>query len=144
MNVLKVRLNNHIKTFQSEVKNEIDGTEVMIRKFIDSNLIASAVSCLELRSSLVNSVICSEIKQLKIKSIDPQTMFSELLGEECRYIFDKITVSDRRNPSGSVNTLRSVADQLFSDRIYENEFMKIADQNFITDFERSISKKSSK
>lgn len=144
MNVAKVRLNDYIKAFQNEIKNEIDGSEVMIRKFIDNNLVSSAVSCLELRSSLLNSVICDEIRQLKIKSTNPQTMFSELLGEECRYMFDKVTASDCRIPGGTIDTLRSVADQPFSSKIYENEFMKITDQNFIMNFERAIFSKSKK
>lgn len=142
MNVTSTKLVDIIKLFLKEIKSEIDSSEIMIRKFIDSGLISNALSTLDLRNQLFDSVIYKEVKELKILSKDRETLFSRLLGEDCRYIFDKITVSNIRTADGTVDTLLSKASDQFSRKIFENEFLNITDENFILKIERSTLKRA--
>lgn len=141
MIVLNAKFQHNINGFMNEMSVEMDGLKDVTRKFIENNLISHAVSSFNLYCSLSESIIYKEIKSMSILATHPGTMFSDLLGDGCRYIFDKITVDDRRNISGTVNTIRSTAGSHFNKEIFNNEFMCISDSDFIDRFQSSTVKK---
>lgn len=142
MIILNAKLTHNITCFMNEMTTEIDGLKEMTRKFIENNLVSHAVSSFNLYCSLNDSVIYKEIKSMSILADQPSTLFSDLLGDECRYIFDKITTNDKKTVHGSINTIRSIAANQFENTIFRNEFMSISDDDFIKNFQSSIIKKS--
>lgn len=129
-----VRLSSSIKSFKTEIGEQISSIETNLRKFIDSNRIACAASLLSLREKLVDSVVFGEIESCKILCTEPKTMFSNFLGESCSYMFDKITTSDVRTETGSISSIRSRSVEDFSNSIFDNEIFPIRDKEFADSF----------
>lgn len=134
------RLGNRVSNFQKEIKTELEGCGVMIKKFIENELVSGALSTFELQRRLVTSVICEEVKQMKIKATESRMMFSNLLGDECRYLFDKITIFDTKEVSGQVHTIRSVPAVGYDKKIFNNGILDL-NAEFITEIEKELQTK---
>lgn len=129
-----IRLSSSISLFKIEIGEQISAIDASLRKFIDSNKIACAVSLLSLRERLTNSVVFREIEGSKILCTEPRTMFSSLLGDECSYMFDKIIISDVRTETGIISSIRSMGVDSTSRDIFDNEIFPIKDKDFIDSF----------
>ncbi|KAM0681408.1 hypothetical protein GINT2_000610 [Glugoides intestinalis] len=138
--VTRVKLGKMYNEFEREIKSQITVLDSTIRKFIDRKLVSNAVSSFELREKLTNCVVRSELQAFKIIATSPNTMFSEVLGNECKYIFDKITCTDIRSTSGTIHTIRSVPSVQFTKEVFVNPLMPITDQVFISNFTNSITR----
>lgn len=96
-----------VKAFKNEIKNEILTIESHLKEFIEMNRIANAASLLNLRSRLLDSMISKEIESRKILSTESSTLFSDLLGAHCSFLFNKSTVNDARESDGLLPSLFS-------------------------------------
>lgn len=133
-----VKVGKMIKEFEKEIKAQIGVIDSMIRKFIDKNLVANAVSSFELKEKMSSFVVRSEVESFEIIATSPNTMFSNVLGDSCKYVFDKIICSDVRASCGTIHTIRSVPNAPFTNEVFENPLMPITDQVFISTFTNSI------
>ena len=139
MIVTNVKLSDETSHFRTEISNTLSNIEKSLVASLDNSNIAVAYSLFELRESLVNSVIANEVSSKKITSTSPFSMFSDFLGEPCRFLFDKLVVEDKRQPSGSIPTLRTVPEFKFSDKVFENDFMNITNPDLIASIQKNIS-----
>lgn len=134
MIISSLQFKDSIKEFKNEIKNEIALVETRLRQFIDSGKIACAVSMVKLRKTLLESLIYQEIDKMKILSTKAFTMFSDLLGAECSYMFNKITIHDEMGCSGTISTIKSKKSESFKDDAFVNDIFPIKDSEFIEFF----------
>lgn len=71
---------------------------------------------------------------LKILSTKASTLFSDLLGAECSYMFNKITIYDEMECSGTISTIRSKKSESFKNDAFVNDIFPIKDSVFIEFF----------
>jgi len=134
MIISALQLKDSVKEFKNEIKSEITLVETRLRQFIDSGKIACAVSMVKLRKTLLESIIYQEIDKMKILSTKTFTLFSDLLGTECSYMFNKITIYDEMGCSGTISTIRSKKSESFKNDAFANDIFPIKDSEFIEFF----------
>lgn len=131
-----------IEGFNQERYIQLDECVTGIKNCIAANRIAHAASFYKLSKRIKDSVLNDEINGGRIISVDSRTMFSNLLGEFCTYLFDKVTEKDVIGVSGCIETLKSNPASDINDKIFINEVLNISDSKFIQYFKNLIKNQS--
>lgn len=137
MIVSKTFFNSPRKVLINAISGDLKSMEASLKSYLTYNRVAYSYSLVKLIRNLKNCAVLSEIEEMKILSTERETMFSLLLGPECRYLFDKITINSKRISSGSIETILSKPLTKFSDDLFKNDYVEF-NSDFISTFKRLI------
>lgn len=120
-------VNYRIKEIQSIQKSDLALIRERIVSYVDYNRIAHAVSLVELHRMISDSITIKELEAMKIMATKKQTIFTDLLGSKCSYLFDKLVCNCNIQ---QFHIFKSI-DQL--NEAFINEFL-IIDDKFKVEF----------
>lgn len=116
-----------------------------MKHYLDNGQLAQAASLHSIITKVDNMSCIKEVKSGVIYSADPSTLFSGLLGPECRYLFDKLIVGHRRTREGTISTLYTeCASRADLSTFFNNPLWKIEDGKFIEHFTSLYNLRNSK
>lgn len=127
------RMRGAISNFQES----IDDLDNSIKYFIIVGNLAHAVDALELRKSVEESVILSELKESRIIGTNCNNSFHHLLGARCSYLFEKMTVGKMPRGRGMFLTDFYVSDSCTLDEVLNNGLWKI-EEDFVAFFNEMV------
>lgn len=116
-----------MKTFVADVDNGL-------RHLMLVGNLAHAVDALELRKRIVASVVVQEVEEDRIIGNNPSSCFSELLGEHCAYLFEKMTVDRMPRGRSILLTDHYVSAPEYCSDMLENRLCVIDSEAFLTLF----------
>ncbi|KAI5169348.1 hypothetical protein PAEPH01_0637 [Pancytospora epiphaga] len=131
----------HISKFNLMHRRDLGTIESKIASFLESGMIGHAISLTKLYKGLEEAVCIKEVASFKILATDGKTMYSGLLGEQCDYLFNKITVKHEVTGKGSLRTLYGSADGSSYKAVLENPFININCPEFLYEFSDLVSSK---
>lgn len=119
--------------FLEDMRRLVQDLENGVRYLIAVGNIPHVVDILELRRSIVNSVIAREVSERRIIGTNPMNSFSLLLGNHCSYLFEKMTVDKIPKDRAELLTDHYVQARLH-DGVLENGLCDVKDENFLCFF----------
>ncbi len=139
-----------VHDFQYELKlkkllfSNISYITAKIPVFIRQNCVGAAISLIKTKERLENLAIWKEMDSKKFVSTDPSTLFSLLLGQSCRFIFDKLTAKHTIKGYTAVGSLYTFSTGNSISHVFKNQYIEINDNFFITNFTKNYNKKINK
>jgi hypothetical protein len=113
------------ENFIRSTKSDISLIACRFRRFLDANRIGHATSLYNLKETLEKSLSFCEIYKKQILATNENTMFSNLLGEKCSFIFNKATVDNKNVYLKKVN----IAE------LSKNAYLDVNDAEFLSSLE---------
>lgn len=126
--ISNVKDEKRVEEYQTLLKENIKMVENSLKHFIEKNKFLHAISLLKVHRNLKEEIVGKELKEMKILSKTQETPFSDLLGDDCAYLFKKVTVDEINNfslPLHNVddlfrNPLADIEDEEFKEWFKEN------------------------
>ncbi|KAI4291896.1 hypothetical protein PAPHI01_1170 [Pancytospora philotis] len=121
-------------SLQRNHEHDLATIEQKIKRFMDTNCLGHAVDLFGLRSALKESTAVREVSELKLRATDPRNQYSDLLGENCSYLFNKLTEGHARSGRSCLDTLYSSGDGVGAAELLSNQPIKIESAEFLEFF----------
>ncbi|TBU10093.1 hypothetical protein CWI38_2027p0010, partial [Hamiltosporidium tvaerminnensis] len=98
---LNIILNLNDKNMEKKYKNFYFDTQKNFNNAVMPYLIKQkyhfAIELLEMKKSFDDSLVFKEVEKNQILAENSKTMFSDILGYKCEYLFSKMTINSREN-----------------------------------------------
>lgn len=121
-------------------KDDLATADNKLRALLDIGRVGQAAALFRVRAALQDSLALREISERRILAEQGETIFSGLLGEPCRYLFDKLTVGHARRGSSVLGSLFAHRAGGATDSVLKNRYMEIDNQAFLRHFQIITSK----
>ncbi|EOB14963.1 hypothetical protein NBO_11g0035 [Nosema bombycis CQ1] len=120
------------------IKENINTVEKTLKHFIEKDKIGHAVSLIKVHKKLKNEIVYKEITNKEIYSEESKTIFSNLLGKGCEYLFSKVIKSEYCNREDNKGGSKegNDKDSKEGDKEYEDKDDKV--NNYKQDSKRYI------
>lgn len=122
---------DRVREYQSLLSENMKIIENSLKHFIEKNKFLHTISLLKVYGNLKEEMVGKELKARKILSQSSETLFSDLLGRDCAYLFKKITKED---VGGKYLYSLYFSEELFSpqrvDDLFKNPLGDITDEEF--------------
>jgi len=99
-----------------KLERDLKTIDLKLRKFIEEGLVHHTASLLKVREELSNHISIRELKERKFLAKNKETMFSQLLGPECSYLFEKLLWDHEREGDERSTSKRGTEEGRDSER----------------------------
>ncbi|KAL6120595.1 hypothetical protein NUSPORA_02649 [Nucleospora cyclopteri] len=125
--------------------NDSSTLQGFISDFLQQNLFSHAFSCLRLLRNLKTNKSVEEFLNRKFCCVETETCFSNLLGPQCSFLFNKITKQPKNGLvtiPGRSNLITLKGIYSFESRLemFQNDYLPIKNLKFINYVEEAIKK----
>ncbi|KAF9764854.1 hypothetical protein NGRA_0223 [Nosema granulosis] len=141
---LGIQDKSRVEDYRNLLQENIKIIEKSIKHFIEKGKFLHTISLMKVHAKLKDDIVDRELKASRILSTSSETIFSDLLGLECSYLFDKQTVeSSARDFKNGDKKLISLFGDIYPyenvDDLFLNPVRDVKDETFEDWFKYNLS-----
>ncbi|KAI5151424.1 hypothetical protein ENBRE01_2129 [Enteropsectra breve] len=103
---------------------------IQVKDAMEQDKIGCAASTINMIKYAENHISLCEAEKLEIVAKESKTCWSELLGDGCSFLFDKIVVGHKRSEEGTLDTLYNKGSMQNIESVFENKFEYAVSEEF--------------